>query len=237
MTTEVIITLLLLTVLVLGVLTVQVVNFITRRRWRTHEQYPFLADELGLERAQDRFLIDTRIQRYRGTRHGRETEVEVGAGSQGVYVRVDYHFQRTVDFGVRISSEHEDGFTTRLLRLREIEVGHKGFDSQFILLSRDEDRLHELLDHDIRRMLLALREDVRDLRLNDDGLHLQVLGALGKDELKALIDRGAELASNVFRRTERIMEERQKEQTATTEAFAPVTGTLPAVTPGAPEGR
>ena len=215
-------------VIVAGVLAVQVMNWMTRRKWRAHEQYPILAAELGFERTRDRFLIDTRIQRYHGRRHGWPTEIEVGAGPQGVYLRVDYEFERTVDLGMRISSEHEDGFMTRVMRLREIEVGHELFDSQFILLSRDEERLRDLLDKDVRHMLLDLGGSVRDLRLNDDGLHLQIMGELDDEQVRRLIDRGAQLASAVFARAEKLQQQRREEQNAS-DVFSPVTGTHQAI--------
>ncbi len=226
--TDAIVAIILFTLIAVGVLAVQLVNALARRRWRAHDQYPFLVSELGFERTQDRFLVDTRIQRYAGNHRGRQVEIEVGSGSHGVYLRLDFEFEKHIDLGLRVSSESEDGFGSRLLRLKELEIGHQHFDSQFILLCRDETRLKELLDPDVRRMLLDLNTRVRELRLNDNGLHLQLFGAIEDDVVRTTIDLGVQLAGAVYVRASELQEQR-REEIAASGTFAPVTGSMAAI--------
>lgn len=228
---EAMIALITLFVVLLGVAAVQIVHWLVARRWRRTAHLDFLVAEFGFDQVADRFLVDSRIVRYAGFHQGTSVRVEVGAGPLMTFVRVDYMFEREVSLGLRISSEHEEGMVTRFMRLREIQVGLHHFDSQFILLSRDEGRLRELLDHDIRRMLIALRGKVRDVRLNDQGLHLQTIGDIERQDFLQILDDGAQLATHAFRRAEQILEEeaRKEEEQATPPAFTPLPGALQAV--------
>lgn len=195
--------------LVLGFLQVRRVR---NRRWAKHEQYPELSTALGLSVRSDRFLVDARVMRFEGTRHGRAIELEVGAGAQGVYVRMQFPFEHAVDLGVRVSVEQDDNPLTRVMRLREMEVGHEAFDSQFILLARSADRLQEVLNEPIRAALAGLRGQVRDLRLDESGLALLVTTALAKEELYSVIEEGARVTQLIFDRAEELAEARRQQQ-------------------------
>ena len=218
---EVTLSLVLFAVLVVAVVARKVTNWFTRRKWTDHEELEFLVSDLGLTRTADRFLHDTRIVRYAGVKQGCQTLVESGVGPGTKYCRIDFSFRREVPLGVRISSEREEGLLTRVMRMREIEIGLRHFDDQFILLSRSEERLKELLDHDLRGMLIGLRTRVRDVRLNDRGLHLQLFGAFEKDDFIDIFREGAELASRAFKRAEGINESAD-DGVESSSAFIPV---------------
>ena len=184
------------------------------RRISLHTAYPSLTETMGLAQIQDRIIVDTRILRYGGQVNGQEIEVEVGASSSYCYVRVDMPFERPIDLGLRVSSEREDGVLTRLWRLREIEIGNEEFDNRYILLARDEDRLHALLDASMQQRFLELADLAGHVQLNDDGLHLQMYANPAEEGVATAIRDGAALAQRVFARVEQWQSQVREERDA-----------------------
>jgi len=216
--------------IVIAIVASRIVSWLGRRHTRARDDFQYLCDSYGFEKLSDRFAFDTRIIRYAGHFRGAPAKIEVGMGGGVSYARVDFAFEREVPLGLHISSEHEEGLLTRVMRLREVKIGLHHFDSQFILLSRNEGRLKQLLDHDVRRMLISLRKAAKDVKLNDEGLHLFVAGAIERAAFVALLEEGAQLSSHVFRRGEDILtDEAKASEEAPAPAFTPIPGALQAV--------
>lgn len=227
---DVIIAIVAAALIVVAVIAGQIMSWLGRRHTRSRTDFQYLVDSFGFDRVSDRFAFDTRVIRYAGHFRGSPARIEIGMGGGVSYARVDYAFEREVPLGLHISSEHEEGLLTRVMRLREVKIGLHQFDSQFILLSRNENRLKQLLDHDVRRMLISLRAKAKDVKLNDDGLHLFVAGQIDRDAFVSILEEGAQLSSHVFRRGEDILLEEAKSVEEThAPAFTPVPGALQAV--------
>lgn len=216
-----------LSVIVVGLAAHQVMRWLSRRRWLQHEELAFLREE-GFEPLSDRWLIDTRIVRYTGRRHGLLVRVESGSGPSRTYARAAVEFPSGVPIGVRISSEHDEGLLTRVLRLREVEIGLHHFDSQFILLSRDEERLKSLLEPEMRQMLMSLRERVRDVRLDEDGVHINVSGQVSPGDFLQLIDDAVRLGRDAHSKAVEILSD-ERDASSESSVFTPIPGALEAI--------
>ncbi len=223
---DAVLAILLLSLVLIGIVAAQVMRWLSRRSWQEHEELDFLG-AAGFQRISDRWLIDSRIVRYRGTRLGANVRVESGAGPSRIFARVDIDFPTEIPLGVRISSEHDEGLLTRVMRLREVEIGMRRFDTQFILLTRNEDRLKTLLDRSLREMLMRLRENARDMRVDEEGVHFNISGEVSGDEFLGLLDDASRVAQATYSRATAILDEER--EAADSSVFTPVPGALKAV--------
>ncbi len=203
--------------------------------WRNRQSkspYAFLVESFAFDRSSERRIADTRVTRYSGRFRGMRVTLERGDSDHDEYLRIHIRFEDDLEFGVRISSEHEDDLMVRLKRMREMQIGSHHFDSEFLLLSRDEERMKQLLDHDTRRMLMQTRKSVKGMRLDDIGLHLHVVGEKSREALTEILDGGVQLCDYVARRAEDVLAaeaEAQKEQEGPVPAFTPVPGTMTSI--------
>lgn len=215
--------------IVIGIAAEWIVSWLGRRQRAAVDRYDFLSHAYGFELVSDRFVADHRILRYSGQFRGTDCHVEIGFGPGVEYGRIDFEFERALPIGLRISSEHEESAVTRVMRLREMNIGLHHFDSQFLLLARNEERAKQLLDHDVRRMLVSLRSRATDVRLDDVGLNMLSAGSVQPEPFGSLLEEGAQLTSYLFRLAEDTLAEEARVAEASLPAFTPIPGTLHAV--------
>jgi len=208
-----------------------VVWFNRRRLRRAQEDYADFADEVGLTRLSDRWLFDSRLVRVGGLFEGHPVEIEMCQGRTRAYTRLEVDYPEPLGLGLRIQVEDDEGIWTRLMRLKEVEIGVPSFDPHFILLSRDEERLKSLLGMDLRRMLLDLKYAAADVRIGDDGLYVLLEEAGPPDTLVRVLELSSRLATGLYRRAEEITrsEEREAQEASSSGAFTPLPGTLTAI--------
>lgn len=219
------------TVLVVGSIAQHIAAWLSRRARGAEEPYAYLCDAHGFTRKSDRYLNQTRVIRYAGEFRGVATAIEVGDGPGVDYARVEFTLRQSLQLGIRISSDREDGaLWMRLMRMREVRVGLQHFDAQFILLARREDRLKQLLDHEARRMLMDLGRLARDVRQDDVELHVFYEGRAPRETLDAILEEGAQLATHLVRRAEDVLaEEVRQSEEQSAPAFTPLPGTLKSI--------
>jgi hypothetical protein len=222
--------------LVAGV--VQLIGAIHRRKLdERRPDYEALSRRLGFELQQQRWLFDTHVARLVGTRGDLEILLEIDHSEELSYRRLWIDFPVPLDMGFRIMTEADESVWSRLMSMREIEIGAPSFDPHFLLLARDDERVGRLLDQDVRRMFLDLYNVTEFIAVDDDAMTLLMRGELSDDQMSDFMDTAARLATRLARGADEIHDEdrAERESTGVTSAFTPVPGDIQAVS-GASSG-
>lgn len=214
---------------------VQLVGVIGRRRLISRRpDYGNLASRLGFELKHQRWVFSTHVTRLVGTRGDLEFVLELDHSEELAYMRLWVEFPMPLDIGFRVVTESDESMWSRVVRMREVEIGAPTFDPHFVLLARDEERITRLLDHDIRRMMLELYHDTEFLTVDDDAMTLLVSKELSEDEVARFVDLSAQLALRLSRGADGIHESERAETAAAsiTSAFTPMPGDIKAIGEG-----
>ncbi len=216
--------------LVAGV--VQLIGVIHRRRLdERRPDYDELSTRLGFELQQQRWMFDTHVARFIGSRGDLEILLEIDHSERLAYQRVWIEFPVPLDLGFRMMTEAEESIWSRLIRMREVEIGAPSFDPHFLLLARDEERISKLLDEDLRRNLLELVQTTEFIAVDDDAMTLLVGGEIEIEGTSRTIDLAAQAAMRMIRNADAIHDAERNEAEAdhVTTAFTPIPGALKAV--------
>lgn len=222
-----------LAVILLAVL-VRVTAWLSRRSYSSWEvDLEELKIVLEIPRVAGRWLFGQRIARFRGAiEEGEyELEVELGAGETSRYTRLELRYASSLDLGVVVQTKRDDNIWARVTRMREVEIGHAGFDPHFLLLCREPARLEALLEPTMRRMLLDLRKEVWGIHAGDEGVYLHMVGVLGPEELAPFVADALRLANRMRHRAQTILENEMQQvvQSTHTNVFTPAPGDLNAI--------
>lgn len=165
--------------------------------------------------------------------------VEVFADARDTYLRITIRFRRPLAQDIEVLSVRKLSVRNWMMRLQEVEVDDPDFDRHFVLLTRDEQRLHQILNPAVRYQLQRLVEVVDDLRLNDDSLFLFADGIADPDAISYLTRKALELgdrlqttAADLGPAASRVEAAAYQQGTAsyTARDEARTTGSMPAVT-------
>ena len=172
--------------------------------------------------------------------------VEVFADARDTYLRVTLRFRRPLAQDLRVLSVRNLSLRNWFMRLQEVEVGDPEFDRHFVLLTRDEQRLHQILSPSVRYQFQRIAEVVDDLRLNDDNLFLFADGVSDPATISYVTRKALELGERLYTtaadlgpaasRVEAAAYQQgtagyaAREEARTTGAMPAVTGQHPAVT-------
>lgn len=139
----------------------------------------------------ERRLFGARIITCWGQRDGFQITVEVCDSGFHPYTRLEARYTQPLEQGVQIMSEETSGALGWLMRFRETTLEHGRLDDAFILLTRDEARLSELIARGLGKILLALHdhEHVQRVTLTDEAIFLFCDSALAGESLQAMIRR------------------------------------------------
>ena len=139
----------------------------------------------------ERRLFGARIITCWGPREGFSATIEICDSGYHPYTRLEARFEHGLEQGVQIMSEDTSGAIGWLMRFRETTVEHGRLDEAFILLTRDEERLNELIARGLGKILLALHdhEHVQRVTLTDEAIFLFCDVALAGEALQAMTRR------------------------------------------------
>lgn len=215
--------------------TIQLVGAINRRRLDARRPtYDGLSSRLGFDLSHQRWVFETHVTRLRGSRGDLDITLELDHSEDLAYTRIWVNFPVPLDIGFRLVTESEESLWSRIIRMRELEIGSSVFDPHFVLLGRDEERLKRLLDQDVRRMMLDLFHDTEFIAIDDDAMTLLASGEKDEDWVARFVDLSVQLALRLARGADRIHSEDRAggEEASRTSAFTPVPGDIEAVEGG-----
>ena len=157
-----------------------------------------LGAALGLEAYRALSLFGESIQLLEGEFSNLFVELEVSRGDWRPYVRIAIEFPSHLGQNVGICKDDHEALLNYIRRMREVEIGDKRFDHEFLLFGHSVDRLRTLLTDTAQFQLLRLAEHAESLRLTDDGLFVLMEGTNTKDEISSQLRKSIELAERVY---------------------------------------
>lgn len=132
-------------------------------------------------------------------REALRVEMEMCDGGWRDYTRVTCTFKRPLQQGVQMMCEEGAGLMGWLYSLHEVQSEDEEINDRFIMLTRDDERLHELLTSPLRQHIIRLRDRVEDFKLTDQALFVYQDALVQEDDLTKIVEEVIYLASDLIR--------------------------------------
>ncbi len=133
--------------------------------------------------------------------------VEIGSDGGHDFTRVTIEFPTRLKVGIHMALESEEGFFKRLMNMKETQLGHEHFDSQFIVLATNRARVERTLSEGVREAMLNVRSYVSELRVTDNSICARLPRALTSVELKEILPKIQSVAHLYYERARTVEDE------------------------------
>jgi hypothetical protein len=163
----------------------------------TRDMLQKIGGALGIERYEERSLFGARIQRLRGDFDDIEVDLEVQVGSHASYLRLTLAFPKSLGHDFHVMSPRNLGFWNWLLRLEEREF-ELDDDHAFALLTRENERVDQMLNKAVLYQIGRLLTKVDDLRIGDETMYVMCRRVPPPDELKSVVTKAIDVAERVY---------------------------------------
>lgn len=152
---------------------------------------------LGIERYEERSLFGARVHRLRGEFNETDVDLEVQVGARASYVRLTLSFPRSLGHDFCLMSPRKLGLSNWLLRLspREFEIDD---DETIEVLTRDNERVDQMLNNAIVFQIGRMLSKVDDLRIGDETVFLMCRRVPSPDELKSIVTKALDIAERIY---------------------------------------
>lgn len=170
-----------------------------------------LSEHPDLDVVAERYVYGMRLTELTHRNDAFSDLVEIGSEGGYDFTRVTIEFPTRLKIGVHLALEAEEGFFKRLMNMKETQVGHEHFDSQFIVLASNQARAERTLTDDVREAMLNLRSEVSELRITDGGVYSRLPTALSSEKLGDILPKIQSVAHRYYERA-RTVEDEMKEE-------------------------
>lgn len=163
----------------------------------TREILQKIGGALGIERYEERALFGTRIHRLRGHFNDIDVDLEVQVGARASYLRLTLAFPKSLGHDFHVMSPRNLGFWNWMLRLeeREFEVDD---DQSFSLLTRENERVDQMLNTAVVFQIGRMLAKVDDLRIGDETVYVMCRHVPPPEELKSVVTKALEVAERIY---------------------------------------
>ena len=178
------------------------------RRQRRDEVRAGVADELndcvrrlGLGTVWQTRLFQADVYGIRGHIDGFDIRAELWEKSSRDFFRLSIHFPEILGPSFRLLTRERRGIE-HLWRLQRFEFEDPEFDGTFNVYGRRDDQevslVNDLLDGDIRRRLVSLKQGVDGIQLGDHSLYIYVEQSVEPSKVESLIDDALNIAEIIY---------------------------------------
>ena len=191
-----------LTPFILVALTTAVLIWLMGMLWRRYygvdstsllatEQFTALTavlGEFGFNKVQTRPLFRARSLWSSLHHESFHAEVEFCDGNGADYTRITCSFETSLGQGFQILCEEGAGLWGWLLSMNVTRVDDEVMEARFILMSKNKERLLQLLKSPLRAHIMALRDEVEDFQLTDQALYVYTGRVVQGEALRRLLE-------------------------------------------------
>jgi hypothetical protein len=152
---------------------------------------------LGIERYEERTVFGARVQRLRGEFDEIDVDLEAQVGTRASYVRLTMAFPKSLGHDFRVMSPRNLGLWNWILKLTPREFEMDG-DGSFELLTRESERIDQMLNKAVVFQIGRLLTKVDDLRIGDETMYLMCKHVPPPDELKSVVTKALDVAERIY---------------------------------------